>query len=72
MTQYLQGSSKSAQAWRLHGLLVQAAFQMGVHTRDTSGKYSPLEQEIRTRVWYTCVVLDRYASKEPWFLWNPI
>ena len=60
MTQYLQGSSKSAQTWRLHGLLVQAAFQLGVHSEDTQNKFSVIEKEIRRRTWYTCVVLDRY------------
>ncbi len=62
MTQYLQGTSRSAQTWRLHGLLVQAAFQMGVHNSEGLTKSSPLEQEVRTRTWYTCVVLDRMLS----------
>ncbi|RVX68353.1 hypothetical protein B0A52_07353 [Exophiala mesophila] len=62
MTIYLQGVSKSAQTWRLHGLLVQAAFQTGVHINIKSPKISPLEQEIRTRIWYMCFVLDRVLS----------
>ncbi|RVX75029.1 hypothetical protein B0A52_01306 [Exophiala mesophila] len=59
MTQYLQGSSRSAQTWKLHGLLVQAAFQLGVYTKDSNCKLSAFEQEIRTRIWFTCVILDR-------------
>lgn len=62
LTQYLQGTSRSAQTWRLHGLLVQAAFQMGIHNSEGPEKCSALEQEIRTRTWYTCVVIDRMLS----------
>lgn len=59
MTQYLQGTSRSAQTWKLHGLLVQAAFQLGAYTKDSSSRLSACEQEIRTRIWYTCIILDR-------------
>ncbi|OAP54383.1 hypothetical protein AYL99_11484 [Fonsecaea erecta] len=62
MTQYLQGTSRSAQTWKLHGLLVQAAFQLGVHTQDPNARISALEREIRTRIWYTCIILDRIFS----------
>ncbi|KIW31489.1 uncharacterized protein PV07_03133 [Cladophialophora immunda] len=62
MTQYLQGTSRSAQTWKLHGLLVQAAFQLGVYTQDPNAKISALEREIRTRIWYTCIILDRVFS----------
>ena len=64
MTQYLQGTSKSTQTWRLHGLLVQAAFQVGVHAKDVSEKRSAFEQESRARTWYTCVVLDKYKLRD--------
>ena len=66
MTQYLQGSSRSAQTWRLHGLLVQAAFQMGVHSEeDISANVSAFEKEVRKRTWHTCIVIDRYATIRP-------
>ena len=65
MTQYLQGTSRSAQTWRLHGLLVQTALQIGVHTKENMAKFSPLQGEIRKRTWYTCVVLDRYVDVLP-------
>ncbi|OQU98968.1 Fungal specific transcription factor domain-containing protein [Cladophialophora immunda] len=62
MTVYLQGASRSSQTWKIHGLLVQAAYQMGIHANVKSPKMSPLEQEIRTRTWYMCFVLDRMMS----------
>ncbi|OAP60198.1 hypothetical protein AYL99_05200 [Fonsecaea erecta] len=62
MTIYLQGASRSSQTWKLHGLLVQAAYQLGIHANVKSPKMSPFEQEIRTRTWYICFVLDRMMS----------
>ncbi|CAK7201351.1 hypothetical protein SEUCBS139899_004055 [Sporothrix eucalyptigena] len=66
MSQYLQGTQKSIQAWPVHGLAVKAAFQLGLHSSETSfsskSHYTPLEREIRKRTWYGCVVLDRTLS----------
>ncbi|CAK7232762.1 hypothetical protein SCUCBS95973_008365 [Sporothrix curviconia] len=67
MSQYLQGTQKSIQAWPVHGLAVKAAFQLGLHSSETSYSsaslhYTPLEREVRKRTWYGCVVLDRTLS----------
>ncbi|PKY03000.1 hypothetical protein P168DRAFT_311552 [Aspergillus campestris IBT 28561] len=62
MGQYLQGTQKSVQAWTIHGLAVKAALQLGLHSRDASRAFSPVEQETRKRTWYGCVVLDRTLS----------
>ncbi|KAL7793969.1 fungal-specific transcription factor domain-containing protein [Trichoderma afarasin] len=62
MTQFLQGTQRSAQTWNLHGLTVKAALQLGLHTSSSYTKFSPLEREIRKRTWYGCVVLDRTLS----------
>ncbi|KAL4896204.1 fungal-specific transcription factor domain-containing protein [Aspergillus ambiguus] len=62
MGQYLQGTQKSVQAWTVHGLAVKAALQLGLHSRAASKAFSSLEQEIRKRTWYGCVVLDRTLS----------
>ena len=59
MGQYLQGTQKSIQAWTVHGLAVKAAFQLGLHSSEASRKLPPREREIRKRIWYGCVVLDR-------------
>ncbi|CAI7569790.1 unnamed protein product [Penicillium palitans] len=62
MGQYLQGTQKSIQAWTVHGLAVKAALQLGLHSRHASKVFSPIEQEMRKRTWYGCVVLDRTLS----------
>lgn len=59
MGQYLQGTHKSVQAWMIHGLTVKAAMQLGLQSKDASRAFTPLEQEIRKRTWFGCVVLDR-------------
>lgn len=56
-SQYLQGTQKSSQTWTLHGLAVKGAFALGLHSG--SQRYSPLENEVRKRTFYGCVLLDR-------------
>lgn len=60
--QYLQGTRRSTQAWVNHGLAVKAALQMGLHTNDTLSTLTLTEREIRKRVWFGCVTLDRTLS----------
>lgn len=61
MTQYLQSTESSVQTWNVHGLAVKASYQLGLHSKHALDRYDPLEREMRTRAWYTCVVLDRYV-----------
>ncbi|KIX09394.1 uncharacterized protein Z518_00473 [Rhinocladiella mackenziei CBS 650.93] len=60
--QYLRGTQKSIEAWVVHGLAVKAAMQLGLHSSECSRGLPPLEQEIRKRTWFGCVVLDRTLS----------
>ncbi|KAH8671767.1 fungal-specific transcription factor domain-containing protein [Tricladium varicosporioides] len=60
--QYLQGTQRSVETWTIHGLAVKAAFQLGLHSTAGASRFSPLDQEIRKRTWYGCVVLDRTLS----------
>ncbi|KFZ23187.1 hypothetical protein V502_02339 [Pseudogymnoascus sp. VKM F-4520 (FW-2644)] len=60
--QYLQGTQKSVQAWTVHGLAITAAFQLGLHSPRANQDFSPLEREIRKRVWFGCILLDRTLS----------
>lgn len=60
--QYLQGTQRSVETWTIHGLAVKAAFQLGLHSTAGSSRFSHLDQEIRKRTWYGCVVLDRTLS----------
>ena len=58
-SQYLQGTTKSSQTWTLHGVAVKSAFALGLHSQEASKQFSPLENEIRKRTWFGCVLLDR-------------
>lgn len=57
--QYLQGTQKSVQAWTVHGLAITTALQLGLHSPKTNREFPALECEIRKRVWFGCVLLDR-------------
>ena len=57
--QYLQGTQKSVQAWTVHGLAITTALQLGLHSPRTNSEFPLLESEIRKRVWYGCILLDR-------------
>lgn len=45
----------------MHGLAVKAALSIGLHSQQKSGLQSSIEQEMRKRTWYGCVILDRYV-----------
>jgi hypothetical protein len=59
--QYLQGTQKSVQAWTVHGLAITTAFQLGLHSPRTTQGFAAIECEIRKRVWFGCILLDRYV-----------
>ena len=61
-SQYLQGTQKSSQTWTLHGLAVKGAFALGLHSNQASQQFSRLENEIRKRTWFGCILLDRVLS----------
>ncbi|KAF2219596.1 fungal-specific transcription factor domain-containing protein [Elsinoe ampelina] len=62
MSLYLQGAHKSVQTFTIHGLAVKACFSLGLHSSQSSHRFSPVENEIRKRTFYTCVILDRTLS----------
>ncbi|KAF4965570.1 hypothetical protein FSARC_6655 [Fusarium sarcochroum] len=35
---------------------------IGLHSKDIASKFSPLQQEIRKRTWFGCILLDRSLS----------
>ncbi|KAG8352663.1 hypothetical protein FVEN_g9299 [Fusarium venenatum] len=61
-SQYLQGTHRSVQTWTIHGLAVKAAMSIGLHSRDIVSKFNPVQQEIRKRTWFGCILLDRSLS----------
>ncbi|KAJ4169167.1 hypothetical protein NW754_011101 [Fusarium falciforme] len=62
MSQYLQGTQRSVRTWTIHGLAIKAAMSIGLHSRDIASKFTPVEQEIRKRTWFGCILLDRSLS----------
>ena len=58
MSQYLQGTKKPMECWASHGLAVKTALQLGLQC-ETGSHCLPLERELRKRVWYGCIYLDR-------------
>ncbi|PVH98235.1 hypothetical protein DM02DRAFT_531617 [Periconia macrospinosa] len=62
MSQYLQGTERSIETWNIHGLAVKAAYQLGLHSPNALKQYPPLEQEIRKRTWFGCILVDRSLS----------
>ncbi|KAF5712451.1 C6 transcription factor [Fusarium globosum] len=62
-SQYLQGTHKSVHTWTIHGLAVKAAMSIGLHSRDIASKFTPLQQEIRKRTWFGCILLDRLVFR---------
>ncbi|KAF2154754.1 hypothetical protein K461DRAFT_101621 [Myriangium duriaei CBS 260.36] len=59
MSQYLQGTQNSVQTWNIHGLAVKAAFSLGLHSEHANSRFPPIEQEVRKRTWFGCILLDR-------------
>lgn len=57
--QYLQGTQRSSQMWITHGLAIQAALTIGLQSKSLLNNFSPIEQEMRIRTWYGCIILDR-------------
>lgn len=58
MEAYLEGTTSASMTWTFHGLAVKGAYQLGLHI-VSSKNLSPLDQEVRRRLWYWCVMNDR-------------
>ncbi|KAL2827912.1 fungal-specific transcription factor domain-containing protein [Aspergillus pseudoustus] len=59
---YLEGTSSSSLTWTFHSLTVKGAYQLGLHTVGGKMELPDLEQEVRRRLWYCCVINDRLLS----------
>ena len=62
MIQYRQGTQNSDDTFVLLGKAVRIALQLGLHSRPDSTELSPADVEVRKRVWYNCIILDRVLS----------
>ncbi|EGU86233.1 hypothetical protein FOXB_03255 [Fusarium oxysporum f. sp. conglutinans Fo5176] len=56
---HLQSTRYSSRCWNIVGLAMRVAQSLGLHLNQTSATRNQLEREMRRRIWYTCVTLDR-------------
>lgn len=56
---YLEGTTSSSLVWTFHSMAVKSAYQLGLHSISSS-TLSEVDREIRRRLWYWCVMNDRY------------
>jgi hypothetical protein len=61
---YLQSTNNAQKCWNTVGLAIRAAQGLGLHLDESSTgwRQSPLEREMRKRIWHVCVLLDRLVS----------
>jgi len=60
---YLQSTQCANRCWNFVGLAIRVAQSLGLHLNDNGKKPPPqLEREMRRRVWFTCVNLDRLLA----------
>jgi hypothetical protein len=60
---YLQSTQYATRCWNSAGLAIRAAQSLGLHTESNGRRpSSQFEREMRRRVWYTCISLDRLLS----------
>ncbi|QSZ28565.1 hypothetical protein DSL72_003063 [Monilinia vaccinii-corymbosi] len=59
---YLQSTEHANRCWNVVGLAVRTAQGLGLNTENHSHRNSQLSIEIRRRVWYSCILLDRLLA----------
>ena len=62
------GIGAMAQAWLYIGMAIRMAQDLGIHksadqwTHDGGSLFTPIELQERRRIWYACVIMDKYVS----------
>ncbi|KAH8820632.1 fungal-specific transcription factor domain-containing protein [Xylogone sp. PMI_703] len=62
MCHYLQGTLELNECWNLVGLMIRTAIAIGLHLNPPKHNISTIEREIRKRVWWGCIIIDRTLS----------
>ncbi|KPI35291.1 putative transcriptional regulatory protein [Cyphellophora attinorum] len=62
MHQYCMATQRSAQIWTSHAATIRVAIQLGLHSASRLRSLSPIEAEVRKRIWFGCIILDRTLS----------
>ncbi|KAH9974092.1 fungal-specific transcription factor domain-containing protein [Lactifluus volemus] len=62
------GIGAMAQAWLYVGMAIRMAQDLGIHksadqwTHGGTSLFTPVELQERRRIWYACVIMDKYVS----------
>jgi hypothetical protein len=62
------GIGAMAQAWHYVGMAIRMAQDLGLHKNADQwmhggvSLFSPIELQERRRIWYACVIMDKYVS----------
>ena len=62
------GIGAMAQAWHYVGMAIRMAQDLGLHKNADqwmhggASLFSPIELQERRRIWYACVIMDKYVS----------
>jgi Fungal specific transcription factor domain len=62
------GIGAMAQAWLYVGMAIRMAQDLGIHKsadrwmHGGTSLFTPLELQERRRIWYACVIMDKYVS----------
>lgn len=59
---YLQSTEHANRCWNVVGLAIRTAQGLGLNAGNNSHRENQRTVEIRRRVWYSCILLDRFAS----------
>ncbi|KAK2611745.1 hypothetical protein N8I77_005069 [Diaporthe amygdali] len=62
MTLFLQSTPFAGRCWNSIGVACRLAQGAGLHIESSGARGSPIETEIKRRVWHGCVVLDMLVS----------
>ncbi|RHZ43424.1 uncharacterized protein CDV56_101946 [Aspergillus thermomutatus] len=60
--QYSQGTQCWDETWSLLGYVVHGALQLGLYRPAITERVPPIDGEMRIRVWWMCVMMDRMCS----------
>lgn len=61
--QYLQATEKPSACWNVVGLAIRIAQELGIdREQQVMARPSMIDQQLRRRLWYGCVLMDRIVS----------
>ncbi|KAJ5167561.1 uncharacterized protein N7482_006342 [Penicillium canariense] len=63
MAQYLQSTDSAHQCWIVTGLAIRNAQSLGLHLPRSMAHFcSASEQQLASKIWHGCVLMDRYVT----------